>query len=77
MMPWRPASLMAMTFCMTCSHCRRFGGGSLGQIDNQPTFRDVCTKRGKWFRQQENCFVAAAATKHSGMNCEQFELDRF
>jgi hypothetical protein len=32
----------------------------VGQIVNrllQPTFRDVCTKSGKWFRARENCFV--------------------
>jgi hypothetical protein len=52
---------------------RRF----IGQIDSQRTFRDVCTPRGKWFHAQENCFVAASATKHSGRKSQQFELDKF
>jgi hypothetical protein len=70
MMLSRAAALMAMTFCMTDSRCRGFGGASLGQIVNEPTFRDVCTPRGKWFRAQENCFVAWSTTKQSGINYE-------
>jgi hypothetical protein len=46
------------------------GGASLGQIVNQRAFRDVCAPSGKWFRAQENCFVAAAAAKHSQMKYE-------
>jgi hypothetical protein len=48
MMLWRAAALMAITFCMTVSLpplVRRF----VGQIVNQPTFRDFCTNREKWF----------------------------
>jgi hypothetical protein len=68
-MPWWATALMAMTFCMTSSPVaalRHF----LGQIDNQRTFRDVCTPRGKWFHAGENCFVAASATKQFGSKCE-------
>jgi hypothetical protein len=72
MMPWRAAALMAMTFGMTVSQCRRLAAFRWG-IDSQRKFRDVCTKRGKWFRGQENCFVAAFATKHSGRKSQQFE----
>jgi hypothetical protein len=49
----------------------------LGQIVNEPTFRDVCTPRGKWFRGRENCFVAASATKQLDLKIQQFELDKF
>src|ERR1700680_1894220 len=65
-MPWREASLMEMTFCMTGSPCR-FGGAFVGQIDSRRTFRDVCTEWEKWFHARENCFVAALATKQSGL----------
>ncbi|WP_210419117.1 hypothetical protein, partial [Bradyrhizobium sp. NAS80.1] len=40
-------------------------GVSLDQSVNEPTFRDVCTKSGKWFRALLNCFVGQNATKHS------------
>jgi hypothetical protein len=66
-----------MTFGMTGSPVtaalRRF----VGQIVTEPTFRDVCMKSGKWFRAQENCFVAGWTTKHSDKKCQQFELDKF
>src|ERR1700761_5196951 len=75
-MPWRAAGLMAITLDMTVSP-RPLRCGFLGQIVTEPTFRDVCTKSGKWFRAQENCFVAAGATKHSDRKCQQFELDKF
>jgi hypothetical protein len=58
-----------MTFGMTGSPVaawRRF----VGRIDSQPRFPDVCTASGKWFHAQENCFVAALETKHSGRKCE-------
>jgi hypothetical protein len=45
----------------------RFGGAFVEQIVNQPTFRDVCAKSGKWFHARENCFVARPATKQSGI----------
>src|SRR5665647_2497196 len=77
MMPWRAAALMAMTFCMTGSHWPLRCGASLGQIVNEPTFRDVCTPKGKWFRDRENCFVAASATKQFGTKSQQFEWDGF
>jgi hypothetical protein len=58
---------------MTGSHLvaawRRF----VAQIVNEPAFRDVCAKSGKWFHAQENCFVAAAATKQSSMKSPQLE----
>src|SRR3954453_16518401 len=73
MIPWRPAALMAMTFCMTLSRSRRLDGASLAQIVSEPKFRDVCTPRGKWFHARENCFVAALATKHPELKCEQFQ----
>jgi hypothetical protein len=49
------------------------GGASLPQSVNEAKFLDVCSKRGKWFRAQKNCFVAARATKHSGQNREYFQ----
>jgi hypothetical protein len=64
---------MAMTFGMTDSQCRRFVQRFVGQIVNEPTFPDFCTPTGKWFRAQENCFVASFATKQSGIECEQFQ----
>ncbi len=65
----RAAALMAITFVMTGSQFavrRRF----VGRIVSQATFRDVCAKREKWFRAQENCFVAKSATKHSEGKCQ-------
>src|SRR3954453_14093727 len=73
MIAWRPAALMAMTFCMTLSRSRRLDGASLAQIVSEPKFRDVCTPRGKWFHARENCFVVALATKHPELKCEQFQ----
>src|SRR3954452_19865104 len=73
MIPWRPAALMATTFCMTLSRSRRLDGASLAQIVSEPKFRDVCTPRGKWFHARENCFVARLATKHPELKCEQFQ----
>jgi hypothetical protein len=55
---------MATTFDMTGSQFaawRRF----VGRVFSYSTFLDVCTKREKWFRAGENCFVARPATKHS------------
>jgi hypothetical protein len=51
----------------------RLCGASLGEIVNEPTFRDVCTKSGKWFRGPENCFVGPPATKQAGMKFQQFQ----
>jgi hypothetical protein len=48
-----------------------------GQIVNEPTFPDFCTPTGKWFRAEENCFVARLATKQSGIECEQFQRGGF
>src|SRR5215475_9333686 len=73
MMLWRAAALMAITFCMTGSQWHRSCGASLPGSVNEPTFRDVCSRSGKWFLGRENCFVEAVATKHSGRNCEYFQ----
>jgi hypothetical protein len=45
----------------------------VGRIDSQRTFRDVCAKSPKWFRGEENCFVAPPATKQFEGKCEQFQ----
>jgi hypothetical protein len=44
----------------------------VGAFDNQVLFPDICTTSGKWFREGENCFVAAAAKKHGGQNPNDF-----
>jgi hypothetical protein len=49
----------------------------VGQIVNEPTFPDFCTPTGKWFRSQENCFVARFATKQFGIQYQQFQRDGF
>ncbi|MDP1583642.1 MAG: hypothetical protein Q8M18_09465 [Bradyrhizobium sp.] len=36
--------------------------------DSHPLFQDVCARSGKWFRHQENCFVAGPVTKQFSEN---------
>jgi hypothetical protein len=69
-MPWRAAALMAMTFCMTVSRVAAWCGASLPESVNERRFPDFCTKRGKWFRAVENCFVARRAMKQFGLKCQ-------
>src|SRR3954463_9835410 len=74
MMLWLAWALMATTFCMTwLPGAPQPSGVSFDQSVNEPTFRDVCTKRGKWFRAPSNCFVGLAATKHSGQKSVEFQ----
>jgi hypothetical protein len=35
------------------------------QLDTYGLFPDICTKSGKWFRAQENCFAGTDRTTHS------------
>jgi hypothetical protein len=42
-------------------------------FDSCRTFLDVCAKSGKWFHAQENCFVAAMATKQFRAKDERFQ----
>jgi hypothetical protein len=55
-MLWLAAALMATTFSMILSRFAVRSGASLGQIVNEPTFRDFCTKAGKWFRGTRELF---------------------
>src|SRR3954451_14849167 len=74
MMLWLAWALMATTFCMTwLPVAPQPSGVSLDQSVNEPTFRDVCTKSGKWFRAPPNCFVGLTATKHSRQKSVQFQ----
>src|SRR5689334_18827895 len=74
MMPWVAWALMAMTFGIDLLPVApQPGGVSLDQSVTEPTFRDVCTKSGKWFRPLQICFVGPSATKHSGQKSVQFQ----
>src|SRR3954466_1532246 len=73
-MLWLAWALMAMTFGIDwLPVAPQPSGVSLDQSVSEPTFRDVCTKRGKWFRAPTNCFVELAATKHSGQKSVEFQ----
>jgi hypothetical protein len=48
-------------------------GASLPRSVNEATFRDVCSKSGKWFRAKKNCFVAARGTKYSEEKYQSFQ----
>jgi hypothetical protein len=57
-------------------YCRL--SGFVGQIVNQPTFRDVCTKSGKWFHAAGELFRRGLRDETIRyQKCQQFELDDF